>query len=326
MTQEVVEGPRARATGVTWLPRESLPLILSFAGVFVLFAITLADRGFLTSFNLLNVLYQSVPIAVMAVAMVFVLSAGEIDLSVGSVVALSALVCGVVLRDAPLVVGLLAGLGTGVAVGLVNGLLVTKARMPSFLVTLAALELVGGLARSITNLEAVAIENTAFTSVFGSGKVLGVSIQILWLLVIVAAGYVIYRHRVFGAHVRATGDNRQAAATSGIRTDRVRIKVMVLAGAAAAFAGLLQAGRLEGAQYTLGENDLLTVIAAVIIGGTSLFGGRGSVVGAAIGALLLSMLDNGLILYGFDVSEQKIALGIVIVLAVAAGLREERRG
>jgi ribose transport system permease protein len=315
----------AQRLGVTWAPRESLTLLASFVAVFAVFAITLSDLGFLSSFNLLNILYQAVPIAVMAIAMVFVLSAGEIDLSVGSVVALSALVTGVVLRDAPLAVGVLAGLGTGVAVGLANGLLVTKLGMPSFLVTLAALELVGGLARTITDLEAVAIQNDAFTSAFGSGSVGGVEVQIVWLAAATGIGYLVYRHRAFGAHVRATGDNRQAAETSGIPTDRVRIKVMVLAGAAAALAGLLQAGRLEGAQYTLGENDLLTVIAAVIVGGTSLFGGRGSIVGAVVGAVLLSMLDNGLILYGFSVSEQKIALGIVIILAVAAGLRTEKR-
>jgi ribose transport system permease protein len=297
---------------------------LTLVLVFVFFAVTLEDRGFLDSFNLLNILRQTVPIAIMAIAIVFVLSAGEIDLSIGSVIALAALVTAVAVRDAGPVLGVLAGLGTGVAVGVFNGFVVTKIRVPSFLVTLATLELVAGLARTVTDLEAIPLRDSGFISMFGGGEVLGVDTLFLWGIGgTVLAAFLYYGTR-FGAHVRATGDNRAAAITSGIRTDRVRIAVFAMSGAAAAIAGMLYAGRLEGARYTLGENDLLLVYAAAIVGGTSLFGGRGSIVGAVVGALLLTMLNNGLILFGLNVAEQRIALGVILLLAIALSMRERR--
>jgi ribose transport system permease protein len=298
---------------------------VSLVAIFLLFAITLSDRGFLTETNLLNILTQAGPIAIMAVASVFVLSTGEIDLSIGSVVALAALVTAVVLRDTGnLILGLGAGMGTGIAVGLINGLMVTKIRIPSFLATIAMMAIASGLSRTITDLEPVAIENATFNNVFGSGQVGSVSTVVVWAVVVVVLGYVFFALKRFGAHVRATGDNRGAAETAGINTDRIRLAALTISGAAAAFAAILDAGRLQGAQYTLGENDLLTVIAAVIIGGTSLFGGRGSIIGAAAGAVMLAMLNNGLILLGLSVSEQSIALGVIIILAVSFGLRERK--
>jgi ribose transport system permease protein len=318
-TAETSRAERLRA--FEW---QSYIVYVTFVVIFVAFAIMLADEGFLNHFNLLNILRQTAPIAIMAVAFVFVLSAGEIDLSIGSVVALSALVSAVVLRDHGLVLGILAGLGTGVAIGLFNGLAVTQIRIPSFLVTLATLEIVAGLARTITDLEPVAVTNRTFINVFGGGDVGPVSTLFIWAGVVVFAAAVAYQHMRFGAHVRATGDSRTAAMTSGIKTDRVRIGVLVVSATAASLAGMLYAGRLEGARYTLGENDLLPVIAAAIIGGTSLFGGRGSILGALVGALLLATLNNGLILYGLSVSEQRIALGAILLFAVALSLRERK--
>lgn len=303
-------------------PRD-FTVYVSLVLVFVFFALTIGDEGFLTSYNLKNIVIQAAPIAIMALAMVFVLSSGEIDLSIGSTVALTSLVAGKVMQEHGVVLGIAAGMGTGLAVGLGNGLLVTKARIPSFLVTLAALELVGGLSRRITNLQTVAVTNKWFDSTFGGGEVLGISTMILWGLGALVVAAFVFRRRRFGAHTLATGDNREAAITAGINVDRVRMKVFLLSGAAASLAGLLYSGRVEAARYTLGENDMLTVIAAVIIGGTSLFGGRGAILGAAIGALLLSMINNGLILFGLSPSDQQIALGIVIIFAVLFGRGQE---
>jgi ribose transport system permease protein len=170
----------------------------------------------------------------------------------------------------------------------------------------------------------VAIENETFNTIFGSGQVGSVSSVVIWAIVIVVLGYIFFAQKRFGAHIRATGDNRGAADTAGINTARIRLAALMLSSVAAAFAGILYAGRLQGAQYSLGENDLLTVIAAVIIGGTSLFGGRGSIIGAAAGAVMLAMLNNGLILLGLSVSEQSIALGVIILLAVSFGMRERK--
>jgi ribose transport system permease protein len=298
---------------------------VAFLLIFVFFAATLRDDGFLAQANLLNIVRQTTPVTVMAVAVVFVLSAGEIDLSLGAVVALSALVTANVLQSRSSVLAVAAGLGVGLGIGAVNGLFVTVLRLPSFLVTLASMGLVAGLARMITNLESVAVENQSFINIFGSGNVGPIPSLAFWALGAVALGQFVFRHKRFGAHVVATGDNVAAARAAGIRVDRVRFAVLVLSGTSAAVAGILYTGRLQGASYTLGEQDLLTVIAAVVIGGTRLFGGAGSVIGAVAGSLIMGMLTNGLILWGLSSSEQMISQGALLLLAISLTLRAPKR-
>jgi len=168
------------------------------------------------------------------------------------------------------------------------------------------------------------VTDQTFANVFGTGDVGPVSSLILWTLGAVVVGHFVYRHRRFGAHVLATGDNAAAARVTGIRVDRVKLAVLVLSATAAALAGLLYAGRLQGANYNLGSSDLLLVIAAVVIGGTRLFGGSGSVVGALVGSLIMGMLNNGLILSGLSASEQLIAQGVLLLLAISLTLREPK--
>jgi ribose transport system permease protein len=295
-----------------------------FLLIFVFFAATLHDDGFLSQTNLLNIVRQTTPITVMAVAVVYVLSAGEIDLSLGAVVALSAMVTADVMQSHSAVVAIAAGLGVGIGVGVVNGLFVTALVLPSFLVTLASMGIVTGVARSITDLQAVAVGNQRFVDIFGSGNVGPIPSLAFWALGAVALGHFVFRHRRFGAHVVAVGDNARAARAAGIRVDRVRLAVFVLSGASAALAAILYTGRLQGASYTLGEQDLLTVIAAVVIGGTRLFGGEGSVIGALVGSLLMGMLTNGLILWGLTSSEQLVAQGALLLLAISLTLRGPR--
>jgi ribose transport system permease protein len=299
---------------------------LGFVAILIFFAIVLRDQSFLTPENLLNILRQTAMVSVMAIGMTFALSAGEIDLSIGSVVALAALVTAVLIRDVSLAVAIPAGIGVGVAVGLVNGILTTKLRIPSFLVTLGMLGIVSGLARNLTDLQAIPVTDELFTFVFGGGDLGPVPTLLVWTIAVLAIGHLVYRKSAFGRQVLATGGNRIAARYSGINTDRIRISVLVISATSAALAGMLFAGRLHGARYTLGEAELLTVIAAVVIGGTSLFGGRGSVVGAVVGSLIMGILTNGLILMGLSVNEQMIARGIIIILAVALSLREAREG
>jgi ribose transport system permease protein len=296
----------------------------AFVLLFAFFAVVLHDDGFTSEANLLNIVRQTAPVTVMAVAFVFVLSAGEIDLSIGSVVALAALVTAKVLQTESVVPAVAAGLGVGVGVGAVNGLLVTLLRLPSFLVTLATLGIVAGLARTITDLRSVAVADDGFIDVFGSGDVGPIPGLALWALGAVVLGHLAYRHARFGAHVVATGDEASAARVAGIRVQRVRFAVLMMSGAAAALAGILYTGRLQGATYTLGEQDLLVVIAAVVIGGTRLFGGQGSVIGALLGSLILGVLTNGLILWGFSSSEQMIARGVLLLAAISLTLREAR--
>ncbi|MCW2808871.1 MAG: Ribose transport system permease protein RbsC [Marmoricola sp.] len=307
--------------------RERLSSFVVYASLVLItlfFSITLGNDGFLTSANLLNILRQTAMVSIMAIGVTFALSAGEIDLSIGATVALSALVVAETLRTQSLIVAVAAGLAVGIAVGLVNGLLTTKLRIPSFLVTLGMTGVVAGIARNLTDLQAVAVTNETYNFVFGSGDIGPIPILVVWTLVILLVGHLVYRKFAFGRRVLATGGNRVAARHSGINTDRVRIAVLVISASSAALAGMLYAGRLHGARYTLGEADLLTVIAAAIIGGTSLFGGKGSVVGAVVGSLVMGVLNNGLILMGLSVNAQMIARGLIIIAAVALSLREPK--
>ena len=298
---------------------------LGFLAIFLFFAIVLKDSGFLTVRNLSNIVLQTAPATIMAIGLVFVMSAGEIDLSIGSTVAVAALAAAVTLGQYGLVAGVLAGLGAGLLIGLINGALVAYVKLPSFLVTLATLGLFAGVSRSMTDLRSIPVTDSVFTGFFGSGVFLGIPSLIWWTAIAVAIGHIIYRETRFGAHVLATGDNARAASVSGISVPRIRLAVMAISGSLAGLAGLLYAGRLQAAKYTLGETDLMTVIAAVIVGGTLLNGGRGSIIGALVGSLMMGMLNNGLILMGLSVSDQMIVRGLIILAAVAVSLREKSR-
>lgn len=297
---------------------------ISFLVVILVFSILLRDKDFLSYGNMMNILRQTTMISVAAVGMTFVISAGLIDLSTGSVVALSALVTAVVLRYAYLPLAVLAGLGTGLACGLFNGIITAKVRIPAFLVTLGSSTIFSGLARLITNLEAVPITDSVFNKLFGSGDIGPISTLFIWTIIIVVLGQILYKKTSFGRSVLAVGGNEPAALYSGINVDKVKMICMALCGITAAFAGILYAGRLNGARYTYGENDNMSVIASVVIGGTSFSGGKGTVVGTLIGSLVIGMLNNGLLLMGLTVSEQMIARGIIIILAVSLSLRQSK--
>lgn len=301
---------------------------VGFVAIFVFFAIVLRDSGFLTSRNLVNIALQTAPATIMAIGLVFALSAGDIDLSIGSTVAVSALCAAMAMAAMPeagLLLGVAAGIGAGLAIGLVNGLLVAYLRLPSFLVTLATMGLFAGVARSLTQLRSIPVTDSMFTGLFGSGSVLGIPSLVIWTVVAVAIGHFVFRQTKFGAHVLATGDNPRAAMVTGIKVPRIRLTVFLISGAMAGLAGLLYSGRLQAAKYTLGETDLMTVIAAVIVGGTLLNGGKGSIIGALVGSLMMGLLNNGLILMGLSVSDQMIVRGLIILVAVAVSLRETAR-
>ena len=298
---------------------------LGFLAIFLFFAIMLRDSGFLTVRNLSNIVLQTAPVTTMAIGLVFVMSAGEIDLSIGSIVAVAALAAAVTIASYGMAAGIVVGLGAGILIGLINGVLVAYVRLPSFLVTLATMGLFAGVSRSMTDLRSISVTNETFTGFFGSGSLLGVPSLIWWTVIAIAIGHLVYRETRFGAHVLATGDNSRAASVSGISVPRIRLAVLTISGGLAGLAGLLYAGRLQAAKYTLGETDLMTVIAAVIVGGTLLNGGRGSIVGALVGSLMMGMLNNGLILMGLSVSDQMIVRGLIILTAVAVSLRDKSR-
>ncbi len=316
---------KTRTVDLAGFDFQQLVVYVGFLAIFLFFALTLYDDGFLTQRNLSNIVLQTAPATIMAIGLVFALSAGEIDLSFGSIVAVSALSAAVVMQSFGMVAGVIAGLGAGILIGALNGALVAYLKLPSFLVTLATMGLFAGIARSMTDLRSIPVTNDTFTGIFGSGKLFSVPSLVYWTIIGIAIGHLVYRHSKFGAHVLATGDNPRAAQVSGIKVPRIRFFVLTICGATAGLAGLLYAGRLQAAKYTLGESDLMTVIAAVIVGGTALNGGKGSVIGALVGSLMMGMLNNGLILMNLKVSDQMIVRGLIILLAVAVSLRDSSR-
>lgn len=290
--------------------------------VFLLFALFLKEEGFLTSNNILNIVIQAAPITVMAVFLNFVLASQEIDLSLGAVVGLSGVIAAIVIQNGDnAFIASIAAISSGLVIGLVNGLFVNQLKIPSFLSTLAMLGIVTGIARWITDLKTFSITDEKFVSVMGSGSFFGIPSLVLWTLGIVFFGHILLFNTRFGAWVLAVGDNSAAAESLGINVKKVRLLVLILGSLGASLAGLLYAGRLQSASYSIGVNDTLTVIAAAVIGGTSLFGGRASIYGALAGSVLLAMLVNGLLLAGFSVTQQLIVQGVVLILSMAVSIR-----
>lgn len=289
-----------------------------FALVFVYFAIVIGDSGFLTVRNMFNIARTTAMIVVMATAMTFVIGSGELDLSIGSTAALSALVCALVMQAGyGWVAAVAAALAAGLLVGCLNGFFVTVIGIPSFLVTLGMMQFIRGFDMRITYTNPVSIADDTFNGLFGSGNLWGVPSLLIWSVAIAALGHVVLQYTSFGRRVLATGGNRLAAEYSGVKTRKVKFFVFLLTGAAAALAGMLYSGMMQTARYNFGEGAELMVIAAVILGGTSLFGGRATIIGTFTGALMIGTINNGLIIMGLDVSEQMMISGAIIILAVA---------
>ncbi|MCO4236768.1 ABC transporter permease [Pseudarthrobacter sp. MDT3-28] len=292
-------------------------IYIGFVVVFIFFAVLLRDQGFLSPNNLLNIFRQTATITVMAVGMTYVIACAEIDLSVGSVAGLSSVCTAMALAQWGIVPGILAGLAVGLVVGSINGALVSLLGIPSFLVTLGMLGIAVGVAQWITASAPQPILNDTFNMLFGSGNFGPVPGLIVWSAIFVAIGAVVLSRTKFGRQVLATGGNRTAADFTGINTKRIKFQVLLISGMVASVAGMLYAGRLQSGRFQWGSGDELSAIAAVILGGTSLFGGAGSVVGTLFGALLIGLINNGLILAGLDSSQQQVVRGAIIILAVA---------
>ncbi len=298
----------------TW--RQNI-IYIGFVVVFLFFAITLYDSGFLSTNNILNIGRQTAIIAIMAVAMTLVLSSGEIDLSVGAVAGLASVTTALAIKYYGIFFGISAGLCTGVIVGILNGLVSTRLMVPTFLTTLAMMGIAKGVSMWISGTRSISIIEDPYTNFFGSGDLFGIPSLLFWMLIIGLIGHIIYRHTKFGRQILAVGGNVVSANYSGINTNKIKFFVLIISSLMASLAGMLYAGRLHTGRFQLGEGDELSVIAAAVLGGTSLFGGKGTVIGSVIGALMIGVINNGLILMGLEYPQQLIARGSIIVLAVA---------
>lgn len=292
-------------------------IYVGFLVVFAIFALTLNDKGFLTPNNLLNVFRQTAMISIMAVGMTFVIGAGNIDLSVGATAGLASVTTALTVNALGLPAAIAVGLLTGLIVGVANGALVAYVGIPSFLVTLGTLGIVNGFAQFLSNTSPIPVLNDTFTFVFGSGDFGPVPSLLVWTAIAFVIGHVVLRKTIYGRQVLATGGNAVAARFSGVNTKRITFLVMTVMGVIAGFAGMLFAGRLHSGRFEFGQGAELSVIAAVILGGTSLFGGRATVVGTLIGSLMIGLINNGLTLASLPTSQQFIVRGVIIILAVS---------
>jgi ribose transport system permease protein len=315
------------AAGRAYRGENSGLLLIVMIGVVVIFGILLRDTSFLGASNLVSIVETTTAVSVMAVPTVFVICSGEIDLSFATVVPVSAYIAAIFLehhRGIPLAV--ITALAFGALVGLINGFVTVVFRIPSFVVTLGMLGVLQGYSEAIANSATLTVTNQTFLKIFGQGSVGPIPSLVLWSVGATIVGSFILAYTPTGRHVMATGANANAARFSGIKTGRVKIAVLMFSGIGGALAGLIYVGQFTAATYTLGSSDLLNVLAAVIVGGTVLAGGQGSVVGAFIGSLLIGLIGNALIILGLATPEQLMARGLIIILAVILSSRPRGRG
>ncbi|MCD8349079.1 MAG: ABC transporter permease [Planctomycetaceae bacterium] len=309
----------------SFFARHNVIVYLAFVLTVILFSIVLGPK-FLSLNNVLNITRQTAMISIMAVGMTFVIGAAQIDLSIGSITAFAALLAAMLINaTGSIAIGLVGGVGFGAVVGAVNGYLITWAGIPAFLVTLGTMSIVRGGAMWITNMAAVPIQNKTFNFYFGTGDLFRIPILLYWTVLFAVLGYFLLNHLPFGRKVLATGGNVTAARFTGINTDAIKVKVMLMCGALAGMAGVLYAGRMQAGRYTYGTGDEMSVIAAVILGGTSMAGGNGTIVGSIMGSLLMGVINNGLVLGGLSVAQQSIVRGAIIIIATAIGSRSNQR-
>lgn len=298
---------------------------IAFVAFFLIFTITLRNvgNGFANPNNLMNILRQTCLSAVMSVGMCCVIGAGQIDLSIGYVVGLSSVLTAMALNSWGIVPAILVGLAVGFVAGAVNGFLIAYLKLPAFLATLGTQMIWQGASRTISHLKAISIVNETFINIFGGGNIGMVPVLFVWMLVICVIGWIVLNKTSFGRKVLAVGGNARSAKYSGINIERVQMAVMIISGVLAALAGILWTGRFGGGRYSLGETSGTDVIAATVLGGASMAGGKASIAGAVFGSILIGMLNNALVMYGLDTHQQMMISGLVIILAVAVTIMHE---
>lgn len=317
-------GPIRKLQGFLHTYPTAIPFIVLLVGV-VIFSIA-AGSKFFAPFNLSLVLQQVTIIGVLGIAQTLIILTAGIDLSVGAIMILSSIVMGrlAVVAGVPVEISFVLGLATGVLCGFINGLLVALVKLPPFIVTLGTWSIYGAMIIFISQSETIRSQDIAAIApmlqwlgarmALGGGAILTAG-SMLMILIAAVVWYILSR-TAFGRHIYATGDDPEAARLAGINTTATLIGVYTLAGLICAIAGWVTIGRIGAVSPLAGQNANLDAITAVVIGGTSLFGGRGSIIGTLIGALIVGVFRNGLALAGVDVLWQEFAVGGLIIVAV----------
>lgn len=279
--------------------------------------LTLTNSAFLTTINLTNVLSQATILAIVAFGITFVILAGELDLSGGTGSALASVLGAKVMVDHhSIALGVLAALAFGLALGLVNGLLVTRIEVPSFIATLGTFIICGGIALALTNGGVISGLPSGVAS-FSNASLLGLPLLVWATVVLFLVLYFVQRQTTFGVRMLAVGGNPEAARLSGIPVKRIKLILFVVSGVATALAGLALLVRVQSGQPNANQTLALEAIAAVVVGGTSLLGGRGSVVRTMWGVLLIAVLRNGLDLIGISEDLKQVVIGVVFIVAAS---------
>ena len=280
-------------------------------------ALSILSPYFLSVSNFLNILLATSVIGVLAYGATFVIAAAGIDLSLGSVLGLSGVVGALAINtlDLPWPIGIVLCLATGAFCGLINGLLTTRAGIPAFIATLGMLGVARGLALVLTN--GVPVYGLADPVLYlGQGRPAGIPTPVIIFLLVGAVSHFVLAYTRFGKYALVIGDNEAAARAMGVRVQRQRVALYVVSGTMAGIAGLLFTARVNSGDPTAGLNYELTAITATILGGTNLFGGRATIIGTLIGALIMGVLQNGLNLLAVSSFYQQMGIGTVLVLAV----------
>ncbi|SDJ15945.1 ABC transporter permease [Aliiruegeria lutimaris] len=302
------------------------PLVLPLVGLIVVSVLMgFASENFFSVSKILNVLRQVSINGILAVGMTFVILTGGIDLSVGAVMAFSGTVCAglIVNMGMPGSVGLAGGLLVGLGLGVFNGILVAWGRMPAIIVTLATMGIARGLGLIYSGGYPIS-GLPSWIAWFGIGRIGIIPVPVIAMFLIYGLAWVLLERTAFGRHVYSIGGNETAARLSGVKTQRIKLAIYTISGMTSAFAAVILTGRLMSGQPNAGVGFELDAIAAVVMGGTSIAGGRGLIFGTLIGAVLLGILNNGLNLVGINPYLQDVIKGFIILLAIYIG-RGERR-
>ena len=281
--------------------------------------ITIINSNFLTANNLLNLLLQVTSNALIAFGMTFVILTGGIDLSVGSILALSsALTAGLLGSGIPVTLAILISLILGCILGMMNGLLISYGKLAPFIVTLATMTIFRGATLVYTNGNPITkgLSDTFLFQFLGQGYIVGIPFPVIIMFIVFIVLYVLLHKTAFGKSVYAIGGNEKAAYISGVKLNKVKIIIYSISGIMASISGLIITSRLSSAQPTAGVSYEMDAIAAVVLGGTSLSGGKGRILGTLIGALIIGVLNNGLNIIGVSAFWQQVVKGVVILIAV----------
>jgi ribose transport system permease protein len=317
------------------LRSNAIQTLLAFGALIVMLVVfSVASPNFLQFDNIVGILLATAVNGVLALGVTFVIITGGIDLSIGTVMTLSAVMTGVVVTSwhQPVPIGVLAGLLTGMTAGVVNGVVIAKLKVPSFIATLGMLNVAKGLALVISDLRPIYFTDTPSFNEMAMGSVLGAVVPgldvpnlVLFLFGAAIIASLVLKKTILGRYTFALGSNEEATRLSGVNVDAWKTIVYAVSGLFAGLAGVIIAARLDSAQPSLGLGYELDAIAAAVIGGTSLSGGEGTILGTVIGAFVISILTNGLRILSVPQEWQTVVTGAIVVLAVYLDIVRRRR-